>query len=130
MKGPFVSFPITESGRMENFLKVAKALSDANRVRILKMLQHKRMCVCEIQEALGIAQPTASKHLKVLTEAGLIAWEKDGLWVNYFLSDGRSSPFASVLLGNLRHWLDDDPSVKELTERLPFIRREDICRRS
>ncbi len=117
------------SPQMESFLRVAKALSDANRVRILKMLQQKRMCVCEIREALGIAQPTASKHLKILTGAGLISWEKEGLWVNYSLSDGRSSPFAAVILGNLRHWLDDEPSVAELTNRLPLIRREDICGR-
>jgi ArsR family transcriptional regulator len=104
-----------------------KALSDPNRVRILKMLQHKAMCVCEIKEALDIAQPTASKHLKILTDAGLIYWEKDGLWVNYHISDGNDSPYASVLLGSLRHWLEDDPGIYELVLRLPQIRREDIC---
>jgi len=42
---------------MEEFIKVMKALSDANRVKLLKMLQHRKMCVCEIQAALEIAQP-------------------------------------------------------------------------
>ena len=40
---------------MKDFIKVMKALSDPNRVKILKMLQHKAMCVCEIQAALDIA---------------------------------------------------------------------------
>ena len=58
---------------MKAFVKVMKALSDPNRVKILKMLQHKAMCVCEMQVALKIAQPSVSKHLKLLEEAGLDA---------------------------------------------------------
>ncbi len=57
---------------MKKFIKVMKALSDPNRVKIVKMLRHKVMCVCEMQAVLGIAQPTVSKHLKALEEAGLI----------------------------------------------------------
>lgn len=105
-----------------------KALSDPTRVKIAKMLQRRQMCVCEIQQALAIAQSTASKHLKILEEAGLATYEKDGLWVNYTLAEGSDSPYAASMLGNLRHWLEDDPEVAELTRRLPEIRREEICR--
>ena len=112
---------------MKKFTKVMKALSDPSRVKIAKMLQRREMCVCEIQEALGIAQSTASKHLKILEEAGLATYKKDGLWVNYTLADGSDSPYAASMIGNLRHWLEDDPEVAELTRRLPEIRREDIC---
>ena len=114
---------------MKAFTKVMKALSDPNRVKIIKMLQHKVMCVCEIQTALQIAQPSVSKHLKILEEAGLVDYRKDCMWVNYHLTDGSSSPYVASLLGNLRHWLDDDPGVAELVEKLPAIRREDICRK-
>ena len=85
------------------------------------------MCVCEIQAALGLAQSTASKHLKILEEAGLITYFKDGLWVNYSLADGTDSPYAANLLGSLRHWLDDDAGLAAIVEKLPTIRREDIC---
>ena len=112
---------------MRKFIKVMKALSDTNRVKMIKLLQHKVMCVCEIQTALGLAQSTASKHLKILEEAGLITYHKDGLWVNYSLADGTDSPYAANLLGSLRHWLDDDPGVAGIVEKLPTIRREDIC---
>ena len=112
---------------MRDFIKVMKALSDPSRVKILKMLQHRDMCVCEIQAALGLAQPTISKHLKILEEAGLVGFVKDGLWVNYFLAEGTSSPFAATLLGNLRHWLDDEPEVHDIIERLPEFEREKIC---
>ena len=105
-----------------------KALSDPNRIKIVKMLQHKLMCVCELQEALQISQSSVSKHLKILEEAGLVDYKKDGLWVNYYLTDGQKSPFASSLMGNLRHWLEDEPEITELIKRLPNIRREDICK--
>lgn len=112
---------------MKDFIKVMKALSDPNRVKILKMLQCRVMCVCEIKEALGLAQSSASKHLKILDEAGLISFAKEGLWVNYRLADGAINPYVSSLLGNLRHWLENDPEVSALIDRLPEIRRENIC---
>jgi ArsR family transcriptional regulator, arsenate/arsenite/antimonite-responsive transcriptional repressor len=114
---------------MRDFIKVMKALSDPNRVKIVKMLQNKSMCVCEMQSALEIAQPTVSNHLKILEEAGLVSYQKDGLWVNYGLTDGSSSPYVATLLGSLRHWLEKDPEVMRLAERLPSIRREDICKK-
>lgn len=112
---------------MQKFIKVMKALSDPNRVKIVKLLQRRILCVCEIKEALGLAQSTASKHLRILEEAELITYSKDGLWVNYRLSDGATSPFAASLLGNLRHWLEDDAEVAAIVARLPEIRRETIC---
>lgn len=105
-----------------------KALSDPNRVKIVKMLQHRELCVCEIQNALEIAQPTVSKHLKILEDAGLVTSRKDGLWVNYRLSNGSSSPYAASLLGNLKHWLDSDPEIQEIVEKLPTLNREEICK--
>lgn len=112
---------------MKSFVKIMKALSDANRVKIIKLLQNKSMCVCELQGVLGLAQPTVSKHLKILEEAGLVDYQKDGLWVNYFVADGRESPYAASLLGNLRHWLNDDPELKKLIDILPDVNRYDIC---
>ena len=114
---------------MKNFIKVMKGLSDPNRVKIVKMLQNKLMCVCEIQAALHISQSSVSKHLKILEEAGLVDYKKDGLWVNYYLTDGMKSPYASSIIGNLRHWLEDEPEIIDLIKRLPHIRREEVCKR-
>lgn len=49
-----------------------KALSDPNRVRVLKILQLGELCVCEIQKVLALAQSTISKHMKILEDAGLV----------------------------------------------------------
>ena len=112
---------------MKEFIKVMKALSDPNRVMLVKMLQKRTMCVCEVQAALGIAQPTVSKHLKILEGAGLVDRKKEGLWVNYSLTDGGRSPYAASLLGNLRHWFADDPGIRDLIEKSKALRREDLC---
>lgn len=112
---------------MNDFIKVMKALSDPNRVTILKLLQHRVMCVCELQELLGIAQPTVSKHLKQLEKAGLVSSYKEGLWVNYRLADGSGTPYAASILGNLRHWLSDEAKIKNLVAKAPEASREEIC---
>jgi ArsR family transcriptional regulator len=113
---------------MRAFIKVMKALSDPTRVKILKLLQQKTMCVCELQGALQVSQPSVSKHLKLLEESGLVDYKKEGLWVNYYLAGGDASPYAASLLGNLKHWLDDDPEVSELVEKVPFLNREELCK--
>jgi ArsR family transcriptional regulator len=114
---------------MKDFIKVMKALADPNRVKIIKMLQHKTMCVCEMREALQVSQPSVSKNLKILEDAGLVDFKKDGLWVDYHLTDGRRSAYVASLLGNLRHWLEDEEEVKELIEKIPHINREEACRK-
>jgi len=113
---------------MKSFIKVMKALSDTNRVKIVKMLQHKTMCVCELRAALEISQPNASKHLKILEEAGLVNYSKDGLWVNYHLTDGVNSPYVASIMGNLKHWLEDDPEIAKLVKKIPFLNRKELCR--
>ena len=113
---------------MKEFIKVMKAVSDPTRVKILKMLQRRVMCVCEVQAALRIAQSTASKHLKILEDAGLITSFRDGTWMNFSLADGAQSPYAASLIGNVKHWLEGEPEIMDLIKKLPEIRREDICK--
>ena len=112
---------------MKEFVTVMKALSDPNRVRIIKMLQRKSLCVCEIQALLQIAQPSVSKHLKILENAGFVGSKKEGLWVNYYLKDGRDSPYVANILGNLRHWLEKDAEIVDIIEKLPDVHREKLC---
>lgn len=114
---------------MERFTQVMKALSDPMRVKIVKLLQRKTLCVCELQAILGSAQPTVSKQLKVLEAAGIVRSEKEGLWVNYSLADGQSSPYVASLLGNLRHWLEEEPDIRSAVAQLPRVSRETICGR-
>jgi ArsR family transcriptional regulator, arsenate/arsenite/antimonite-responsive transcriptional repressor len=94
------------------------------------MLQRRMLCVCEIQAALGLAQSTTSKHLKLLENAGMVVSSRDGLWINYRLSDGSQSEYAAKQIDSLEQWLEDDPQVVDLVKKLPQIRRETILNSS
>jgi len=107
---------------MRELVDVMKALSDPGRVKVLKMLEAREMCACEIIGLLGLAQPTVSRHLKVLADAGLIKGRKVGSWVHYRLpsdSDtGSGSPYARAMLAALPGWLEDDPGIKAMRQAL------------
>jgi len=64
-----------------------KALADETRLRILKLLEVREMCVCEVMVALDLTQPTASHHLGILENAGLVKDRKEGKWVFYSQSN-------------------------------------------
>ena len=111
---------------LKQLIKVMKAMSEPNRVKILKLLQHKEFCVCELQALLDLAQPTISKHLKLLEDAGLVDSYKDKLWVNYRLTKGEDSVYARNLLKNLRGWLKDDPEIANLMLKSLHVNRETL----
>jgi len=111
---------------MRNLEKIFKALADRNRLRILKMLEVKPMCVCEITEVLGIAQPSVSRHLGILRDAGLLEDQKDGIWTVYSL--GRSTDDAiATLLTSLRRWGNGDEAIVADRERAARADREKVC---
>lgn len=112
---------------MKQFIRVMKALSDPNRVRIIKILEKKELCVCELRDLIGLAQSTVSKHLKVLEDAGLVDYRKESSWFIYRLSEGEESEYARVMLKNLKDWLDDEPQLLEMAARLSQVDRERIC---
>ena len=96
-----------------------KALSDPNRVRVLKILERGELCVCEIQNLLGLAQSTVSKHMKLLEDAGLVERNRQGTWIIYSLAEDSDSPYALPMLDQLRHWLDDDAELQKMITALP-----------
>lgn len=112
---------------MKNFIRVMKALSDPNRVRIIKILAQKELCVCELQNLLELAQSTVSKHLNVLKQAGLVDYNKKGSWIIYHLTEGEESDYAKVMLDNISGWLSDDQMVIEMVSRLGQLDRERLC---
>ena len=65
---------------------IFKALSDENRIRILKILHSGEKCACKLLEELDISQPTLSHHMKILCEAGIVTGRKEGKWTYYSMS--------------------------------------------
>jgi len=64
-----------------------KALSDEKRLRIVKLLMAREMCVCELMICLSMSQPNLSHHLQILENAGLVNRKKRGKWVYCSLAD-------------------------------------------
>ncbi len=64
-----------------DFIKVFKALGENTRMKIIKLLSYKSMCVCELSEVLGMLQPRISNTFKNPKEAKLVNESKEGYWV-------------------------------------------------
>jgi ArsR family transcriptional regulator len=101
-----------------------KAVADGARVKILKMLQQKNLCVCEMQSLLGISQPSVSRHLRLLEDADLVCSEKDGMWTNFRLAKPEEvNQYSKVILDHLKDWLEDDISIQKLLEQARVVDR-------
>lgn len=120
---------------LDVFTRVSKAISDPGRIKILKMLEVREMCACEIVAALNLAQPTVSKHLKQLTEAGLITARREGSWMHFRLTEdvatedsAGNSPAAirASVLALLKTHLNNDPAIRALRLQLPELSPEKL----
>ena len=90
---------------MDKLGRIFKALSDETRLTIMGLvLRHEHLCVCEVEQILGISQSKASRHLRYLRDAGALEDERDGLIMNYRLprtQDGDLSAILGMLRGLL-----------------------------
>lgn len=110
------------------YIRVFKALSDPNRLRIMKMLGKRELCMCEVREVLGLSNSTVSRHLTVLRDAGLLLDSKNGKWVNFRLNDKAEQRLIRSVLGLIRASLGDDESVRVDTRMLSRVDRVKICK--
>jgi len=86
---------------MESSLaKLLKAIADDTRLRMLNLLQHHDLCVCELETLLGISQSNTSRHLNKLTNAGLLEYYKAAKYVYYKINSEtiKDCPFIHVIL--------------------------------
>lgn len=112
---------------MRTEVKIFKALSDTNRLRILKMLEVRPLCVCEITEILKLAPSTVSKHLSLLRDVDLIADTKDGKWVNYGLQSTTADERVRQLLALVSKWLPEDEIIESDRQQAASVDRNVLC---
>ncbi len=77
--------------RIQTKERFFKALGDATRLRIVRLLAEREMCVCELMVALDATQPTASHHLGILEREGIVRKRHEGKWVLYRLASARTA---------------------------------------
>jgi len=68
---------------MTDMLRVFKSLSDRTRLRIIRLLLERDLCVCELMFVLGMAQSRISHQLRILRDTGLVEDTRDGQWIIY-----------------------------------------------
>ncbi|BAZ82686.1 metalloregulator ArsR/SmtB family transcription factor [Sphaerospermopsis kisseleviana CS-549] len=62
------------------------ALSDPIRIKVIELLRHSELCVCDLCDTLEISQSKLSFHLKNLKEANLVNARQEGRWIYYSLN--------------------------------------------
>lgn len=70
---------------MDQYVTLFKALSDETRLKIVVLLSGSELCVCNIEEALGVSQAKVSRHLSVLKNAKVVGCRRQGQWIYYSL---------------------------------------------
>jgi DNA-binding transcriptional ArsR family regulator len=96
--------------------ELCSALADSNRLLILYALSEQKSNVSDLAEKIGISQPAASRHLKILRERGLVRAERQGPSVEYELTDLRLIEALDTLLTVLRDRVNYRANLLELPE--------------
>jgi ArsR family transcriptional regulator len=112
---------------MEKTAQFFKALSDETRLRIMVLLTHGELCVCDVMEVLGEPQSKVSRHLAYLKHSGLTNSRRVGVWMHYSLrkpDDRVHRTLVDFLKGTLSHL----PQFQKDRERLFELKRQGGCK--
>jgi ArsR family transcriptional regulator len=107
--------------------RLFKALGDDTRLRIVALLSHGELCVCHIQEALGLTQPNASRQLGILRNAGVVEARREGTWTYYKLA-AQPDGYCGRQLQTLVRSFALQATLKKDVERLVKVRGPAACR--
>jgi len=107
---------------LDDILNGLKATAESTRLRLLALFTRGELTVSEVTQILRQSQPRVSRHLKLMTEAGLIERFKEGSWVFYRLCEEGPSRAIVQKLGELLPW--DDATLKRDLERLDAVRKQ------
>lgn len=103
---------------MKNLLQIFKALSDETRLRILKLLEDRELCICKIMEILEMKQSRISRHMGILKNAGLVTDRRDGKWVHYSLNPKPEDLTKKEIFSLLERCLEEDEMIAQDKEKL------------
>jgi ArsR family transcriptional regulator len=109
-------------GSLDDILIALRASAESTRLRLLALFTKGELTVSEVTQILRQSQPRVSRHLKLMTEAGLIERFKEGSWVFYRLAENEHSHAIVQRLSELLPW--EDPILKRDHDRLKAVRAQ------
>jgi len=98
---------------MKKLANVIKALSDETRLRVMKLLEEREICVCELMQVLNMSQPRVSRHLSVLKNAGLVDDRREGKWVYYSLCNKTDNEEVRTILKTMSKMANNNSVVRK-----------------
>jgi len=109
---------------MKKTAQLFKALCDETRLRILALLTHGELCVCDLMATLDLPQSTVSRHLAYLRNAGLVEDRRQGVWMYYHLTTPSSE------LGDVVASLPERLATLESGQRDQELLRDHLARKT
>ena len=110
---------------MEELAQKYKALSEGTRLRIMALLGHGELCVCDLMAVLDLPQSTVSRHLASLRHAGLVRGERRGKWMYYRLVEAGDSLTRDLLTLLAHHLPGLEVMQKDHEALIAYLKRKD-----
>lgn len=93
-------------------VELFKVLADESRLRIINLLRHQEVCVCEIEAILGTSQSNISRHLARLRHAGLVTYDKRAQWIYYRVAADFIKRYP-LIFETLNQTMDQTPGYRD-----------------
>ena len=111
---------------MRNAIKTLKAMADPTRLRILRLLLQRDLCVCELMFILGMEQSRVSHHMRVLRDAGIAEDVRDGRWIIYRVPEEARMLLEGLFDGALQERIGLSSEASEDAKKLKSCIRENV----
>jgi ArsR family transcriptional regulator len=111
---------------MDGLVQYFRALSEEVRLRIVMLLTHGELCVCDIMDVLDEPQSKVSRHLSYLKRSGLITSRRVGVWMHYMLTEPCNETL-SAQVEFLRERLSRLPGYKDDVAKMEILKERKRC---
>lgn len=111
---------------MDKLTQYFKALSEEMRLRIVMLLTHGELCVCDIMDVLDEPQSKVSRHLSYLKNSGIITSRRVGVWMHYTLSE-RKDETLDAQIEFMRERLSPLPGFHEDVVKMEALKERKAC---
>jgi ArsR family transcriptional regulator len=110
---------------LEKTLNGIKALGDRHRLRAILALEGQELCLCNLQDLLGLVPSSVSRHMSILEDAGLVTSRKKGKWTYFSLATLEGDAPCAGLLRWVLESLENDPATQSDRELVRQLKKKD-----